>query len=105
MPSGDTYEGGFEDDLRWGRGVLVKKGAWTYVGKFRRNEMHGPGVQTFLNGEIHEGSWYWGKKNGCFKVTMPNGEVYFQFWSEDELLHDKGKLEGDTMTYSDGYVY
>ena len=42
--------------------MLVKKGAYTYAGGFRLNQMHGPGVQTFLSGETHEGTWDEGKK-------------------------------------------
>ena len=36
----------------------------TYSGQFHRGEMHGQGIFQYPNGEVYEGSWAKGRKEG-----------------------------------------
>ena len=92
---------------RNGEGVFVKKGVFTHVGEFSGNKFHDDedeGTRTFLNGDVLKGQWSFGLKDGPFTLTSPNGQVLVQTWARGQLLRE-GKLEGDTLTFSDGYAY
>ena len=82
----------------------MKKGEFTHVGEFEKNKFDEEGTRTFLNGDVLKGQWFKGQKDGPFTLTSPNGQVLVQTWARGQLLRE-GKLEGDTLTFSDGYAY
>jgi hypothetical protein len=48
-------------------------------------------VQKYLNGDIYEGVWKEGKKEGYGVQKYLNGDVYEGEWKND-LRHGKGKF-------------
>ena len=65
LGDGGYYEGTFAYGEIEGHGYRVfgLTGA-TYSGQFHRGEMHGQGILQYPNGELYEGSWAKGRKEG-----------------------------------------
>ena len=65
LGDGGYYEGTFAYGEIEGHGYRVfgLTGA-TYSGQFHHGEMHGQGILQYPNGELYEGSWAKGRKEG-----------------------------------------
>jgi hypothetical protein len=94
-----------------------------YTGQFQTGARHGVGKMTYADGNVYEGPFVQGRKQGDGgTMTYLNGDRYVGQWSSD-LPNGKGKYffktkeryEGDfkngtfegqgTMTYPDGAYY
>jgi hypothetical protein len=79
-----TYEGGCKNDLAQGKGTA--KGTDTYTGNFRNGLPHGKGVYFSANGEVYDGQWTNGLRDGEGTVTLKiNGRDSVQtgIWKEN----------------------
>lgn len=68
------YEGVFKDSIIEGQGIYYfdKEGKKVYEGEFKNGKMHGIGCIKYSNGDVIEGSWIDGKKDGNFVFKSPN---------------------------------
>ena len=57
-----TYEGGCKNNLAQGKGTASGKDA--YTGYFKTGYPHGKGVYTWSNGDVYQGEWDHGKRDG-----------------------------------------
>lgn len=55
------YCGGFVDDLRSGIGTLRLTNGEVFEGRFKDNQIDGPGVFYSLDGKAHQGVWNYNK--------------------------------------------
>jgi hypothetical protein len=94
FPSGDTYEGEWQDNKMSGEGTYwYKKSNDIYSGAWANNKKNGEGryefgadssilVGNWTNGQIDKGTWELkgtGKYDGEFKLGRPIGEGRFEF--------------------------
>jgi len=87
-----------------------------------KNEKHGKGKLTYVNGDVYEGNWKNNKRNGEGTIVFQNKTTYTGRWSNDRIhghgtfkyfngdvyegVFDNGKKSGDgTMTYENGTMY
>jgi hypothetical protein len=83
-----------------GKCMYVFSGGQVYEGEWKDGKKNGRGKLTFPDGEVHEGEWKDDKRNGRCKCTfMPDGQVYEGEW-KDGKMNGRGK-----MTFPDGQVY
>ncbi|EQC42693.1 hypothetical protein SDRG_00420 [Saprolegnia diclina VS20] len=76
---GSSYEGGFRDGQKHGKGTLVCGDGGSYDGAFADNVFSGHGVFCYANGDRYGGEWRHGK-----------------WWGKGHLLYrDGGSYEGD----------
>jgi hypothetical protein len=81
------YEGGCEDGKAEGRGKAT--GTDSYEGEFKAGLPNGEGVYAWANGNVYDGHWVKGKREGKglmhFKTaggdSMVNG-----YWKRDEYI-------------------
>ena len=70
------------------RGTLRYNGE-SYDGEFYLDEFHGKGIYRYKNGEVYEGDWAAGKRNGFGKLSGPDGKVKYQGeWSNNYPAND-----------------
>ena len=102
------YKGGFLGDRLNGKGIIhFKIEGHDYDGDFKDNEINGNGVFrwtngdvydgqiTYANGQIYEGNYVNGVKEGKGKLTYPNGFVY-----DGDFIG--GRPRGNANIISDG---
>ena len=65
----DKYEGGCKNGLANGKGIA--EGADKYVGRFKNGLPNGTGKYTWSTGEVYDGGWNEGKKEG-------NGKFFYK---------------------------
>jgi hypothetical protein len=63
-----TYIGDCKNGLAHGRGIAV--GIDQYTGHFKKGWPHGQGTYKWSTGEIYEGEWKYGLRNGYGKFTF-----------------------------------
>ena len=58
------------------------------------------------NGDVYDGDWYEGKKDGFGKMTYANGDIYDGEW-EDDCQHGNGKMtyKNDNFEYFGSWSY
>ena len=84
---GLSFEGEYRNGER-ARGVLRYDGE-TYDGEFYLDEFHGKGTYRFKNGDVYEGDWVAGKRNGFGKLTGTDGKVKYQGeWKDNHPIND-----------------
>jgi hypothetical protein len=64
IPSGDFYEGNFDDDLMNGKGEYVWKNGNMYEGDFLSGKLNGKGIYHYNDGYSYEGIFERGRKFG-----------------------------------------
>ena len=80
--NGIKYEGNFVDSKLNGKGKISNtNGNSFYDGEFVDNKFHGNGKYVFNNGDVYEGEYKYGKKNGTGKYSNKNF-VYYGNWIE-----------------------
>jgi len=100
FPSGHKYEGGFENGIMHGRGVMKfdSGDVCTYDGEWKEGDMHGKAVIKYVNGDVFEGEMENSKRSGPGKLTCANGDVFEGHFKLD-LQEGAGNLKcrnGDT---------
>jgi len=89
LPSGDTYEGYYENGKRHGKGVYRFKIGARYMGHYIEGKKNGEGVFLYPDGSKYEGSWINDLRHGWGTYTYPNGDTYEGEWSQG-LRHGQG---------------
>ncbi len=102
-PSGNRYEGNFENFLKHGNGVhrqpdgLIYSGGWSdglwdgygairgandfsYGGDFERGFADGYGIAIYPDCSRYEGQWRQGYQSGSGAMTTCAGDVYEGYW-------------------------
>ena len=81
LGDGGYYEGTFAYGEIEGHGYRVfgLTGA-TYSGQFHRGEMHGQGILQYPNGEVYEGSWAKGRREGELLVLSRSLRSYMYMY-------------------------
>ena len=84
---GLSFEGEYRNGER-ARGVM-RYDSETYDGEFYLDEFHGKGTYRFKNGDVYEGDWVAGKRNGFGKLTGTDGKVKYQGeWKDNHPIND-----------------
>jgi len=81
-----SYQGKCKKGLAHGIGIA--KGMDTYEGKFKNGYPHGQGVYTWRNGDVYEGNWSEGKRDGKGKMmykSISNDSIIYAYWKDDVL--------------------
>ena len=85
-PTGEYYEGGFNEGFRSGRGTYISPNS-SYSGSWYLNEKHGYGEERLPSQVTYEGAYEHGSKTGMGTFTWGDGSRY-----TGELV--KGQMEG-----------
>ena len=57
---------------------------WKYVGSVKNNKLHGRGTYTYSNGDVYEGEWKNGLKDGWGTLKCKTGDTKFVKWKENK---------------------
>lgn len=82
LPSGDTYEGYYENGKRHGKWVYRFKIGARYMVYYMEGKKNGEGVFLYPDGSKYEGSWINDLRDGWGTYTYPNGDTYEGDWSQ-----------------------
>ena len=75
--SGDTYEGGFENNKFNGEGHYIwKKNGHEYIGEYLNGQFNGKGIYKWNENEYYRGDYKMGVKEGNGEVKYANGKKY-----------------------------
>ncbi|KAH0785738.1 putative MORN repeat-containing protein [Histomonas meleagridis] len=74
-----SYEGGFEEDLFSGHGIL-KYHDFLYEGDFLKGEMTGKGEAVFEDGSKYKGEWYNSRMHGIGTFITIDGSKWTGSW-------------------------
>lgn len=107
-----------------GTGTYRYSATSRYTGQFQNSQRHGQGKMTYADGNVYEGTFFMGKKQGsegsmffassgdryvgAWKNDQPNGQGVYYFESKEryEGSFVNGVFEGEgTMYYPDGAYY
>jgi len=89
-PSGDKFEGQWQEGLRHGEGTLwapvgkAQKLRKIYVGGWRNDKRHGKGTCFFKSGQLFQGWWINGKMHGQGTLRYANGDLYIGEWLDGQ---------------------
>jgi hypothetical protein len=78
--TGKIYEGEWENDAKYGRGLEIFPNGNRYEGCFVNGKPEGMGVFKWANGEIYDGQWLNAMKHGSGMWRGPKGESYIGEW-------------------------
>lgn len=93
-----VYDGEWREDQRSGLGKeLSKEGK--YSGGFLKNQYHGQGTFVDAEGNLYEGDWVQGVRQGVAHWQSGTGESYTGEF-RDDLMHGEGQ-----MRYANGDIY
>ena len=103
-PNGNKYIGGFTNYNFEGKGSIYRSSGDIYIGGWKNGVFDGHGIYYFLSdniakGEIFEGQFKNGERNGQGTLTFPNGMKGVGTWRN-------GKPNGPGILYNEnGSVY
>ncbi len=87
-----TYEGGYENDLMNGKGILLFRDGRKFTGEFVDDKMEGKGgVFVWTDGRKYEGEYFDDKKHGYGVFSWPDGRRYEGSWLYGKQ-HGKGSI-------------
>ncbi len=75
---GGYYDGDWVNGMKQGRGTAVVPGGDKYSGDFYNGYMHGRGVLTFYDGARYEGGFSYGKMEGSGALYDRYGKLVFR---------------------------
>ncbi len=96
---GSTYEGGYLNFKKHGKGTISFSNGETYNGNWLEGLKDGSGVYIWADGSQYIGNWHLDRMNGEGVHIAPNGSKYSGSWQEN-LMHGSGTYE-----YDNGSVY
>ncbi|GAB4813493.1 hypothetical protein N2152v2_000539 [Parachlorella kessleri] len=96
---GESYRGGWRDDVPEGEGIYSWSDGSVYEGSWHEGLKHGWGKYTWPNGAQYKGEWHKGLLQGYGNFRSPDGSHYQGGWSAN-LKHGLGK-----KTYANGDFY
>jgi len=82
FPTGDVYEGNWENGWRSGHGRSTFASGDIYEGNWENSKFSGHGKFAYASGAIYEGNWENGKRNGQGKHTSASGVVQDGEWKD-----------------------
>lgn len=112
-PSGKLYKGGFRKGIFHGKGELLwfadcedrKK----YIGDFSKGSMDGQGEMKYSNGDVYDGHWSEGKRNGygTLEEASRKNSKYSGGWKDNKrngygIYDDRMKHERYLGMWLDG---
>lgn len=84
----ESYEGDCKKGKADGKGIA--KGKDTYEGEFKKGWPNGHGIYTWSNGNVYEGKWVKGKKEGAGKLIIKRStkrdSILSGYWKKDEYI-------------------
>ncbi len=80
LRSGEMYDGGWQNGLRSGHGVLRDPDGNHYVGSFVNGLPEGDGIYTSRDGTIYDGPFRSGLRDGRATIRLPGGTKYQSQW-------------------------
>lgn len=86
-----ALEGNYNGDCKKGlaHGFGKAKGKDTYEGEFKKGLPHGTGIYTWSHGNVFDGRWNKGLKDGYGKLmikTQVSDSLVIGYWQEDEYV-------------------
>jgi hypothetical protein len=96
---GSTYEGGYLNFKKQGKGLISFSNGETYNGNWAEGLKEGHGVYTWADGSRYTGDWHADRMAGQGVHISSNGSKYSGSW-HDNLMHGPGSYE-----YDNGSVY
>jgi hypothetical protein len=96
---GSTYEGGYLNFKKQGKGVLCFANGEKFNGLWAEGLKEGSGVYTWADGSHYIGNWRSDRMNGEGVHESSNGSKYSGSWS-DNLMHGSGSYQ-----YDNGSLY
>ena len=93
---GSMYKGSFVKDLFEGKGVMKWIDGCKYEGEFKKGKMDGEGKFTWKDGVEYIGMYSKGKKNGLGVIKFKNGKSVKGKWINN-ILQGKGEVFGNKM--------
>jgi len=97
-----SYEGECKKGFANGKGIA--KGIDSYNGEFKKGYPNGSGLYTWANGDIYEGAWKNGLKEGAGKFIVA-GDTLEGFWIEDYYIgKEKFAYKVIHKTHNIGYI-
>ena len=91
-PGGGKFTGEVADSAREGPGNLQSAFKYDYEGHFHRNEMHGPGMRRYHNGDVYEGESQDGWMDGKGVMKYADEWIYSGHWEKDMKHGSEGVL-------------
>ena len=82
--SGRVYEGGWEDDVRHGRGFERFASGNTFLGEYNMGRVDGQGKYAWATGEFFDGLWEEGLKAGYGHWQGANGDTFIGEWKDNQ---------------------
>jgi hypothetical protein len=74
--------------LRHGHGVFKRTSGAKYEGELKNDLSDGRAIFQYVNGDILEGGWKFGKKHGVGKYTTVAGKITTQEWENNRLIRE-----------------
>jgi len=88
----ENYEGDCKNGFAHGKGKAF--GIDSYEGKFKKGLPHGYGVYKWKNGNIYEGDWREGERNGKGTLySAVNNEKITGYWRDNEFVKEIKEAE------------
>lgn len=85
LPAIDSaYSGDCKRGLAHGSGTASRFDS--YTGEFKQGLPHGTGRYVWRSGDVFEGSWYKGKREGYGQFTPVVGKIGEGIWKNDQLV-------------------
>ena len=82
--NGRTFEGGWLNDMRHGKGYERYQNGNVYEGEFIEGKAEGKGVYKWSNGEVYDGEWKGGLKHGDGVWKGIHGDSYIGEWKSSK---------------------
>jgi hypothetical protein len=68
------YEGQFVEGMQNGYGLFISvEEGWRYYGEWKKGQIHGKGICTWLDGTTYDGEWVNWNKCGIGQLTFCDG--------------------------------
>lgn len=83
-PNEFYYYGGVKNGKLHGKGTLLFPGRYEYIGDFKDNQEDGWGFCKYASGEIFDGMWSKGQKNGVGTLFRKNYKIN-GYWKNNVL--------------------
>jgi hypothetical protein len=71
-----------------------------YVGQFTCNQRHGQGKYVWHSGDVYEGEWVTGLRNGFARMYSKAHDQYYEGYFKNNKKHGDGSLiasNGETV--------
>ena len=105
LDNGAIYEGNLANGIRHGKGKQIYANGDIYEGGWKSGKREGFGVLKLINGEIYEGEFVKGLREGQGKQIYANGDVYEGKWKHGKR-HGYGELKsGSNLLYKGEWLH